>query len=300
MTRLRNGLLGLLALVLLVAGVIRLISTNGPVAPTAPSGLEELVVPSAGVIRWSPDATRLALLVAGEMLIVRVADGAEVARRGSTVVDVAWMPDAERVILVEGPIPTGQAVAVQVDGRVAGTTTLRPSIAFGMGQGLAIDDKGRRAAAIAAQREAIGGATRHDLALVELQSGATRVISTEDREESNPVFADDVTVAYASRAPSGETRLHVIDTSTDAVTNLGRIHDGPFGVLASGEVVVGHRAAQGAYRLDAVSLDGESRVLGVLRDTQRPVAIDRFGTRVLVRRFGGLQGTRLAIAVLSK
>jgi hypothetical protein len=188
----------------------------------------------------------------------------------------------------------------KVDAQTPDAAALKPSFAFGDGQGLSIDVKGTQAVAVAVRQDAVGGTRHHDLALIQLQTGVTRVFTTEDREESSPLFVDDTTVAYASDSPSGERRLHTLDTMTGAVSNLGVIHDGPFGVLASGEIVVGHRAAQGAYRLDAVASLEDSRVLGVLRDHQRPVAIDRFGTRALVRRFGGLQGTRLAIVVLTK
>lgn len=297
MKRARDGLIGFVILALLVVAVARLLSSNAPVPRDRPMALGDIEVPASGVIRWSPDATKLALVVSGELVIVGVAEGRELARRGTNVADVAWMPDGGRVVLVEGPIATGQIAAVATTGRVAGTTTLRPSIPFGLGRGLGIDGTGTDAAAIATRREAIGGATRHDLALVNLQTGATKVFVTDDREESNPMFVDEEIVVYAS-ATTNELRLQALDVTTEEVQNLGVIHDGPFGVLATGEVVVGHRAAQGAYRLDAVDLAGESRVLGVVRAGRRVVAIDRFGTRVLVRKLGADAGRRLAIEAL--
>jgi hypothetical protein len=298
--RLRNGLLGALVLALLVTAVVRLIATNGPHAGPASNRLEDLVVPGAGVIRWSPDATKLALIVDGRVVIVRVADTKELGRAGGNVVDAAWMPDATRVVLVEGPIPTGQVVAVDTHARGAGATTLRPSVAFAEGSGLAVNGPGTRLAAIALRRDAVGGASHGDLAVVDLQSGTTRVFTTDNREESNPVFVDDETVAYASQLPGGQIRLHEIDLTTAKVRAHGAIHDGPYATLPSGEVVVGHRGAQGRSRLDAVSLTGGTRVLGVIGLHERPVAVDRFGTRALVRRFGALHGTRLRIEVLAK
>lgn len=300
MNRLRSVAVALAVVVLVAVAVTRLISANGPTRATTPRGLDGVVVPGAGVIRWSPDSTKLAVIAAGEVVVVRVADGEELARRGATVVDVAWMPDAERLVLVEGPTPTGQVVAMATTGRVVGTTALRPSIAFGQGRGLSVNSTGTQAVAVSATRDVLGGATHHDLAVVQLQTGATRVFPSQARDESNPVFVDETTIAYAAASPGGELRLFALDAVSGSVNDLGVIHDGPFGVLASGEVVVGHRAAQGAYRLDAVDLSGGSRVLGQLEADQRPVAIDRFGTRALVRRHGGLQGTRLTIAVLSK
>ncbi len=300
MNRVRNGLLGCLILALLAVGVGRLIATNGPEVAQTAARLEDLDVPGAGVIRWSPDATKLALIVEGQLTIVRVADAKELGRTGQNVVDAAWIPDATRIVAVEGPIPTGQIVAVDGRAHGAGATTLRPSIAFAQGAGLAVNNDGTAAAAIAVRRDVVGGAEHADLALINLQTGTTRVFVTDNREESSPVFVDTTTVAYASELPGGQVRLHTIDVVSGSVAALGPIFDGPYAAMPSGEVVVGYRAAQGGVRLDAVALTGERRRLGVTGRHERPVAVDRFGTRVLVRRFGGLHGTRLRIEVLSK
>ncbi len=299
-SRVRGAAVGLVVLALVAFAIVRLVASNGTPEATRQPGFDDLVVPGAGVIRWSPDATKLAVLAGGEVVLVRVSDGKELGRAGGTITDAAWMPDATRVVVVEGPIPTGQVVAIEPTGRVAGTTKLNPSLAFGEGRGLAIDSRGRQAAAIATRRDAIGGATHADLALINLQTGATRVFVTDDLDEANPVFVDDGTIAFAATSRRGENRLHSMDLPTGVVRTHGRMYDGPFAALASGEVVVSSRAAQGAVRLDALDLDGGSRVLGVLRRHTRPVAVDRFGTRVLVRRYGGLGGTRLAIEVLAQ
>lgn len=300
MTRLRNAAVGLVIAVLVVVGIVRLVSSERPTREVATPGFEGLVVPSTGVVRWSPDGSKVALLVDGALVVVAVKDGRELARVGRTVVDSAWMPDATRVLAVEGPIPTGQIAAIRTNGETAGTTTLRPSIAFGTGLGLATDARGTRAVAVTTTRDAIGGATHSDLAIVELQTGQTRVLATPDRDEFNPVFVDDTTVAYASQGAGRELRLHFLDLESERRTNVGVIHDGPFGVLATGETVVGHRASQGRYRLDAIDAAGERRTLGVVDRQRKPVGIDRFGTRVLVRIPGADTGAQLRIDVLSK
>lgn len=300
MNRVRNALVAVLVVGLLIAAVVRLVATNGTPEESDRAAIESLVVPGSGAIRWSPDATKIAFVVSGEIVVVRVADVRELGRAGDTIVDAGWMPDASRLVLAEGPIPTGQIVAVGPDGHVQGTTTLKPSIAFGQGLGFAINSTGTQAAVIATTREAIGGASHQDIAVIDLQRGGTKVFATPTREESDPVFVDDSTVAYAAKLPGGQLRLHTLDLVTSQVRGHGPIHDGPYAALPSDEVVVGHRGAQGAIRLDALDLEGGSRVLGVVPRHTRPVAVDRFGTRALVRRFGGLDGTRLAIEVLSK
>ena len=279
MSRFRSVAVGVAVLGLFVFVAVRLLSTNGSPQESDRPAIETLVVPGSGVIRWSPDATKLAFIVSGQLVIVRVNDATELARRGSSVVDAAWMPDSTRVLLVEGPIPTGQVVAVRADGRVQGTTKLTPSLAFAQGQGLAVNSTGTQAASIAVRRAAIGGTTQQDLAVMDLQRGGTKTFVNDTRAESNPVFVDDSTVAYAAQLPGGQIRLHTIDLVTGQVRAHGPIYGGPYGSLASGEIVVGSRAAEGAIRLDAVALGGGRRVLGVLPRHTRPVAIDRFGTR---------------------
>lgn len=300
MTTARRIAVGAIVLALVVIGLVRLVGSNGDPEPTGPATLESLEVPGSGVIRWSPDATKLAVLVDGELVVVRVRDAEVLGRSGRRVVDAAWMPDGTRVLLVEGPIPTGEIAAVSASGQVRGVTKLQPTIPFASGRGLAVNSTGTQAAAITVRTDAIGGGKHFDVAVVDVQRGGTRVYRTDAREESNPVFVDDSTVAYAAELPGGQVRLHTIDLVSGRVRAHGQIHDGPYAALASGEVVVAHRAAQGAVRLDAVDLAGGTRVLGVLPAHTRPVAVDRFATHALVRRFGGLQGTRLAIEVLSK
>src|SRR5262249_34197861 len=160
---------------------------------------------------------------------------------------------------------TGQVSVIDLRGRVVGTARLAPSIAFGNGDGVALNDDGTTAAVIAVTRDAIGGAEHHDLATIDLANGAVRVYETPELDESSPVFVDDGTVALFA-----DGHLRFVDLTTGTTRDAGVIYDGPFTRTNEGEVVVGRRAANGAVRLLGVDRHGDSRQIAVLKPHRKP------------------------------
>jgi hypothetical protein len=253
-------------------------------SPRLGTGLTGLSIATSTKVRMSPDSTRVLVVEAGQVVVVGIDDAEIVARAGRNIVDAAWMPDGERVLVVEGPIPTGQILTLDMNGEVDGVAQLAPSISFGDGNGIAVDSRGTKAAVIATTREAVGGRVHSDLATVELQTGKVRVYSTPDRNEFNPLFVDDDFVAVASEGERGAARLAFVDLGTAGVTAGRPIIGGPFVRTVGGEVVVARRASHGATRLLAVDAQtGDEREVHVTKPHRRVVAVDRQVTRCLVR-----------------
>ena len=275
----------LVVLAAFVFGFAKLTSDDAPhvANPRLGKGITGLDLGSATKVRWSPDGAHLAVVEGGSVTVVGLNDAKVVARAGTNVVDAAWMPDGTRVLVVEGPIPTGQVATIDLHGKLDGAATLDPSIGFGDGNGIAVDERGTRAAAIAVTRDAIGGATHTDLATIELQTGKVRVYATA-RNEASPLFVDDDRVAVASEGTHGPARLDLVDLATGKVAAGRPIIDGPYARTFGGEVVVARRAAQGAYRLIAVNADtGHERTLHVTKPHRHVVAVNAQVTRCLVR-----------------
>lgn len=251
--------------------------------PRLASGLAGLSINTSTKVRLSPDGARLAVVEAGTVAVVGLHDATIVTRAGRNVVDATWMPGSKRLLVVEGPIPTGQITVVDLTGAVTGVATLSPALGFGDGHGVAVDTRGARAAVIAVTRDAIGGRTHRDLALIDLLTGAARVYPTPGREESRPLFVDDDLIAVESQGERGAARLDLVDVATGTVDPGRPIVDGPFARTIGGEVVVARRASQGAIRLLAVdSESGDERDLHVTKPHRRVVAVDIQLTRAIV------------------
>lgn len=270
----------LIAVLLLAAyAFAKLTSESGPVesTPGFGRGLSNLAVSTSTKIYLSPDSTRVALVENGAVTVVRTRDGARVMSAGKNVVDAAWMPDGQRVLVVEGPIPTGEIDAIGMNGKVQGVAKVQPAIQFGNGYGLAVDSAGRQAAAIAVTRDPIGGATHTDLAVIDLQSGATRVFKTTI-DERNPIFADDDRVAAL-----GDDALFVRSLVDGRVAKVDRgFAGGPF--VAGPDDAVALDAGTAVHTV--ISFDtraGKRRALRTLPEGHVPVDVDTHRTRALVR-----------------
>ncbi len=112
------------AVVVVVAfawGFAKLTSDDGGVE-NRPLGaaLPTQSIGTSAKVRLSPDGAHLALVESGILSIIRVRDASIASRAGTRVVDATWMPDGSRVVIVEGPIPTGQIAAVDLQGKTAG------------------------------------------------------------------------------------------------------------------------------------------------------------------------------------
>jgi hypothetical protein len=286
-----------LAVLALLFGRIADNDSDAPARPVLGQGLTALSITTATKVRISPDGSRLAVAEAGQVAIVGINDGKIVMRAGRNVVDVAWMPgEPSRVLVVEGPIPTGLITTLDMTGAVDGVQRLNPPISFGDGNGLAADSRGTQAAVIATTRDAIGGKLHTDLAIVQLQTGAVRIYATPDRNEARPLFVDDDYVAVASQGDTGPARLDFVELSTGEVVPGQPITGGPFVRTVGGEVVVARRASQGATRLLAVdALTGDERDLHVTEPHRRVVAVDLQVTKCLVRVIDPGGGAHLAL-----
>ena len=282
MKRFRAPAIFAVVLVLLVYAFVRLTAE-----PRTEKGLSAIDVGPDAKVRLSPDGARAAIVEGGAVSVATVTAGKIVMRRGGNIVDGAWMPDSRRVLVVEGPIPTGEIDTLALNGRTNGAAKLIPSIGFGNGEGVSVDSSGTRAAVIAVMRDEVTGVRHRDLAIVTLATGNVRVYPTP-RDESTPLFVENDLVAVASQASKGPARLDLLDLGTGEVDAGRPIIDGPYARTFGGEVVVARRAAQGAYRLIAISpVNGKERTLHVTRPHRRVLAVDASATACVVRILDG-------------
>ena len=286
MRTLRAVVVAVVVLVAFAYGFARLTDDDRPVRTRRElgKGLAALTISTSNKIRLSPDGSRLAVVEAGAVTVVGVNDAKVVTRAGTNVVDAAWMPDGDRVLVVEGPIPTGQMTVIDMEGTVSGIAQLSPSVSFGSGLGLAVDPRGTQAAVITVTREPIGGRQHSDLAVVGLQSGKVTVYPTPGRDETQPMFVDDELVALSSAGETGGARLDLVEIPSGRVQAGPALDSGPFARTFRDEVVIGRRGAGGGDELVAVDTQTlDSRPMHVTKPRRRVVAVDFQVTRAVVR-----------------
>ena len=236
---------------------------------------------------FSVDGRSVAVIDRGAVALAQGGALKAVSPPGGRVVDFAWMPNSQAVLVAEGPIPTGQVTVIDFAGKVVGTARLNPSIAFGSGYGMSVDSRGVNAAVIAVDRDAIGGNERRDLAVIELTTGKVTRLPTPDLDERQPVFIDDNTVAVLETADiegGGVARVVAVDLGSGTRTPLdSRATLKVIGATDDGEVVVSERTADNRERVVTLTLAAAKRkVLATLPIGQRAVAADPQARRVLV------------------
>lgn len=200
-----------------------------------------LIAPGPFTAAFSPNGAKLAVLSAagislserGRLTPVLKQDVAAASR----VVEMAWMPTADRLLVAEGPAQARRLNVIDLQGKVVAAATLSQPLSLDEGFGIAVDSTNRQAALIQVSRDAIGGRRHLDLAVVDLQSGAVRVLPTPDIEESRPYFVDDSHVLVTSDS-SVVTRASVVDLTTGASLAIGSKATMSAGVLTDTDVPV--------------------------------------------------------------
>lgn len=167
---------------------------------------------------YSPDGNRLAVLTPQGLGLAENGAVRPVTARGSRVVDVAWFRNGATLLVAEGPVPTGGVAVVDIDGTVRGTIPLEPDIGFGEGHGMSVAPGGRSAVVTAVERPALGPEQRW-LALIDLETGATRALTEPGGpDERRPFHLDATRVAFTEEAPDGTGRRAMVVTFADGST----------------------------------------------------------------------------------
>jgi hypothetical protein len=177
-----------------------------------------LAVPGALTAQFSPDGTRLAVLLGGGSFGLSEAGRLRpIVPAETTITAFSWY-DPGRLLVQEGPVSTGQLVAIGVDASDRGVVKLDPDVAPGTGMAVSPD---RRTAVVIGTVDSpdIGGASTVDLYAVAIPDGKTRRLTTSPDAESRPVFVDDDRVAYTSRS-GGQERILVTDLRDGTTTSL--------------------------------------------------------------------------------
>jgi hypothetical protein len=194
------------------------------------------LAPGAFAAAYSPDGAHLAVRSADGIGLAEHGQVRPLTPSGSHVVDFAWTPSSDRLLVAEGPIPTGRLDALGLDGLSAGKVTLAPSFSVGSGFGMAVDSTTRHAVVTRAVVDALGGEVHLDLVEVDLQSGAVRVLTeTPSVQESDPFYIDDQTVLF-QRQDGSHSSASVLDLGDLAVRDLtgATVSARPVGVIYQG------------------------------------------------------------------
>ena len=261
--------------VLVAAGIVAVtwaIVTRGEeqpsgvaVSPGGRSPFDETGALPAGTsrARFSPSGANVAVLVDGAVDLAVEGELRSVTPRGGNVVDAAWFPNDETLLVAEGPSSTGALAVVDIDGRVRGSIPLSEPVPFGTGYGMDVDADGRRAALTAVRRETLGPERRY-VVEVDLETGAVRPVTEPGGpDEFGPRYVDGG-LAYSvdDDVVLGVVRgVDVARQTGDRIiagdVDLGRVPAGTtvVDVSATGnEALVVSRNAEGQPRLRMVRL----------------------------------------------
>lgn len=298
---LRKVLVALLILVLVVAGVLyyATITSDPEITGIAPVGTDPFadgqLRPGPHDAAYSPDGLRVAVLTGGRLAMAEEGDVRPITPRGSNVVDFAWFPGSNALLVAEGPVPTGGLVILEPDGTERGTLPLDPPISFGNGEGMDVAPSGREAVVTAVTRPTLGEEQRY-LAHVDLETGRVRPLTDpDDTAETAPVWLDADTIAFTSETDDG-SRLEVIDAAgsgrrpvalrAETVQTVGAL-DGEW-------VVVGVDSA-----LLAVRPDGRRRALGEIPAGAAAVSVDPAGrTAIVAQTVQSASGTAVQLSTI--
>lgn len=237
-------------LLLIVAGVAYVVV----VAPDATPGVrglsaagttftdsDGLVAPGPFTAAFSPNGAKLAVLSAAGISLSDRGRLTPVLKQNvagaSRVVEMAWMPSSDRLLVAEGPAPARRLNVIDLTGKVVAAATLSQPLSLDEGFGMAVDSTNRKAALIQVNRDAVGGRRHLDLAVVDLQNGAVRILPTPDIEESHPYFVDDNHVLVTADS-SVVTRASVVDLADGSSLAVGSKATMSAGVLTDTDVPV--------------------------------------------------------------
>lgn len=210
------------AVVLLSAGIafwtVRRPTSGAVTVGSGAFDAEGLAVPGATAAQFSPDGTRLAVLRGGGAL--GLAEGGRfrpLLPEQATISAFAWYGDT-RLLVQEGPVSTGQLVAVDITGEERGVVKLDPDVAPGTGMAVSPD---RRTVVLVGTNEEGSPGSRPvvDLYAVEVPGGRTRRLTDTADAESHPVFLDDLRVAFTDRR-DGEETVVVLDLAAGTEVRL--------------------------------------------------------------------------------
>lgn len=135
---------------------------------------------------------------------------------GSRAVDAAWFPSETAVLMVEGPVPTGQLAVIELSGTVRGSIPLQSPFSVGSGHGMAVAPSGRHAVLTAEERDPVGGERHFHLMLVDLERGEVSTLTPPDGpDETRPVFLTEDEVAFTETSrPAGAARVMTLEVGT--------------------------------------------------------------------------------------
>jgi len=212
------------AAVLLVSGAVAVFTTRrtepGAVAIDTSEAFspDGVAVPGAVSAQFSPDGTRLAVLRGGGAFGVSEGGRFRPLVPAETAVSAfSWYGDG-RVLVQEGPVSTGQLVALDLNGESKGVIKLMPDVSPGTGLAVSPD---RRTVILTGTIEGETPRARPvvDLYAVAVPGGVTRRLTDNPDAESHPVFLDDNRVAFTSRRNDAE-QVQVLDLGDDTRTSL--------------------------------------------------------------------------------
>ncbi|HUQ40382.1 MAG TPA: hypothetical protein VM030_09515 [Acidimicrobiales bacterium] len=268
---------------------LRLLPAKEKPAPRVEQRAVEAVDPfdtdgkvAAGPYRagFSPDGAHMAVL---DGRGVAMAEGGRLRRiepPDGGVVDFAFLPGSDHVLLGQGPEIVRRLLLFGVDGSATGHVPLDPPLSLGSGHGMTVDATGRTAIVTASVRPPLGEEHLH-LVVVDLREGTTRSLTPADGpDESRPVFAGDK-VVYTS-TDDGVSSVQLLDRATGASEQLSpKGRSSALAAVGEGHVLYVTEAAPPVNgRSEPRSIwvrplgGGDQHLVGVLQETESIVTAD--------------------------
>lgn len=245
---------------------------------------EDVIRTNSTTAAYSPDGGRIAVLTDEGIGLASGGRVDRITRPGARIVDFAWMPGSDGLLVMEGPVSSGFLTVVDLEGKVAGAVELQPAFDPGTGFGLTVEPGSTRAVSVAVDREVIGGRSTRDLVVIDLQSGAVERLS-DPALESAPQFVGDNQVAFVERR-DGSSRIALVrlDTGGRVLLSPAGRDAAMVGVLGDGgRVAYTTVGEQGRIQLWAVEVTGGRPTrLDTFPAGHIVVAVDPTGRRALV------------------
>jgi hypothetical protein len=194
--------------------------------------------------RFSPDGSKLLVLSADSVSIATGGRLTQLNEDGDEVLDAAWMPGSNAILVAYGPVGSDRMLVLDLGGRSLGSIKLNPPVAIAADLGMAVAPNGRTA--VVTTRTAgngVGAVDKVGLARVDLGSGAVDAITPRSGDElSHPVWFGNTQLLVDVGRPGAVSRAAVLDLAT----SVARPIDAPspnhgIAVLRDGTIVLAVR-----------------------------------------------------------
>lgn len=236
--------------------------------------------------RFGPDGRQLVVVSGADASLAKGGELQQLNQEGEDVLDAAWMPGGNGVLVAYGPTGSDKLAVFNLKGDTLGFITMNPVVPIASTSGMAVDSAGKRAAVTAIHRGGLPGEQPvNAVHIVDLATGATSQASPPDQSVSRPIWLSETQLLVAVSPPGRptETRAAVLSLETKLVQPFGP-EDAvtrPLAVLGQGLSVLEVRRGD-TTTIEVFTPALELKRIGTLPPGWSAVHVDPTGTRALV------------------